>query len=315
MVFPNIKKSIIESKRLPVYIKKYWFLYMLVLPGLVYFIIFHYVPIYGITLAFKDYNISRGIMGSPWSDPLLKHFNVLFQSSEFYRVLANTMILNLYNLVIGTSFILFLTLMLNEIRISFLRKAIQTLIYLPQFLSWVIFAGLVTLFLSPVTGPLNQIINMFGGDSVYFLTRPELFRGVLVVSGIVKTAGFGTIIYLAAIAGINIELYESAYMDGAHRGHMMWYITLPKIKPTIVVLIMLSLAGLFSSNFEQVFNLYNPVVYDVGDVLSTYLYRTGLVQFRLEPATALGLMFNLFGMITILIADKAARRMNVMGIF
>ncbi|NJD02339.1 MAG: sugar ABC transporter permease [Ruminiclostridium sp.] len=294
-------------------IKKYLFFYLLILPGLVYVIVFSYIPMYGITIAFKEYNISKGILGSPWVG--LKHFQILFQESQFYRVILNTVSINIYNIVFGCSFVIFLALMMNELRINALKRVVQTFVYLPNFLSWVVFAGLVAIFLSPSEGPINKIINALGGESIYFLMRPDLFQPVLVVTAIIKGAGFGTIIYLAAIAGINPELYESAIIDGANRGHMMWHITLPRIKPTVAVILILNLAGLFSSNFEQVFTLYSPVVYDTGDVLSTYLYRRGLVSFRFEEATALGMVFNIIGLGTILAANKAISKMDVMGIF
>ena len=295
------------------YIKKYWFVYLLILPGLVHTIIFKYSPMYGILVAFKDYKMSRGILGSPWAG--LRHFAELFGDPYFYKVLWNTLIINIYNIGFSFIFVILLALMLNEIRIGSLKKIFQTFVYLPNFLSWVVFSGLVITFLSPNEGPLNRIIASLGQEPIYFLVKPQLFRGILVISGIIKGAGFATIIYLAAIAGVNPELYECAYLDGANRLKMMWYITLPRIKPTIAVLLILSLSGLFSSNFEQVYLLYNPAVWDTGDVISTYLYRSGLLSGKFEMATALGLVFNLVGLFLILISNKFIEKMNVMGIF
>lgn len=295
------------------HIKKHLFIYLLVLPGFVYTFIFHYIPIYGITIAFKDFRISKGILGSPWVG--FEHFKELLQDDYFYKVLWNTVILNFYGLVFGFTFIIFLALMMNEIKITLLKRLFQTFVYLPHFISWVVFAGLISIFLSPSEGPINYIISQFGHEKIYFLNSNEWFRTVLVSSGIVKTAGFGTIIYLASMAGINPELYESAMVDGANRLRMMWHITLPRIRPTIAVMLILQVAGLFNSNFEQVYNLYNPLVMESGDVLSTYLYRVGLLESSFEMATALGLIFSVIGLILIIITNKIVKKMDVTGIF
>ncbi|MBO9607292.1 MAG: sugar ABC transporter permease [Paenibacillaceae bacterium] len=294
-------------------IRKHLFIYLLVLPGFVYTLVFHYIPIYGITIAFKDFRMSKGIIGSPWVG--FDHFRALLQDDYFYKVLWNTVILNLYGLVFGFTFIIFLALMMNEIKIGLLKRLFQTFVYLPHFISWVVFAGLIGILLSPSEGPINLIVSWFGHEKIYFLTNNEWFRTVLVTSGIVKTAGFGTIIYLASMAGINPELYESAMVDGAHRLRMMWHITLPRIRPTIAVMLILQVAGLFNSNFEQVYNLYNPLVMDSGDVLSTYLYRTGLLESSFEAATALGLIFSLIGLLLIIVTNQIVKKMDVTGIF
>jgi len=299
--------------RLRISIKKHWFLYLLVLPSVIYVFIFRYVPIYGLLIAFKDYSIRKGILGSPWVG--FKHFNILFTDPYFYKVLWNTIIINIYNITFGFIFTITLALFLNEIRISTFKKAFQTTVYMPNFLSWVVFSGLITMVLSPSGGILNKIISVLGGEEIYFLIEPKYFRAILVSSSIIKSAGFGTIIYLAAIAGINTELYDAAIIDGAHRGQLMRYITFQRIKPTIAVLLILSVAGIFGSNFEQVYTLYSPLVYDTGDVLSTYLYRTGLIDGRFEMATAIGLVFNIIGLILIITTNKFIEKMNVMGIF
>ncbi|NJD02733.1 MAG: sugar ABC transporter permease [Ruminiclostridium sp.] len=310
----SINNTVSRRIGLITYIKKYWFIYLLVLPGFVHTIIFKYFPMYGILAAFKDLKISRGVLGSPWVG--FKHFTEIFWDPYFYKVLWNTVIINIYNIGFSFAFIILLALMLNEIRVGFLKRIFQTFVYLPNFLSWVVFSGLVITFLSPSDGPLNRIIASLGQEPIYFLVKTQYFRAILVISGIVKGAGFATIIYLAAIAGINPELYECAYLDGANRLKMMWYITLPRIKPTIAVLLILSFSGIFSSssNFEQIFLLYNPAVWDTGDVISTYLYRSGLLNGQYEMATALGLIFNLAGLFMILVTNKLVEKMNVMGI-
>lgn len=295
------------------YIKKHWFLYMLVLPGLLCLLIFSYGPMYGLLLAFKDLNYKTGILGSPWVG--FKHFETFLKDPYFYKVLKNTVIINVYNLLFGFTFIIFLALMINELRSKITKKIVQTFVYLPYFLSWVIFAGLIMTFLSPQDGLVNSVIRALGGETVDFLTEPRLFRAMLVVTNTIKTAGYSTIIYLAAIAGINPELYESTTVDGGNRYHMIRYITLPRIYPSIAVMLILQLAGLFQSNFDQVFNLYTPMVYETGDVISTYIYRLGLVNNQFEQSTAINLLFNLLGLIIIIYTNKFIKKMDVMGIF
>lgn len=294
-------------------VKRYWFIHLLALPGVLAVAIFSYVPMYGLLIAFKNYSFRKGIWGSDWVG--FEHFRVLMQDSDFYRVLGNTVLINLYHLVFGFSFILLLALFINEIRFGALKRFIQTIVYLPHFLSWVVFAGIITSILSPSEGIVSKVIVAFGGEPWYVMMDAGLFRPLLVVSAVVKDAGFETIIYLAAIASIGMHLYESAVIDGASRWQMMWYITIPSILPTVAVLMTLRIAYLFSSNFDQVFNLYNPLVYETGDVLSTYLYRHGLLEGKFEQATALGLVFSLFGLLLIYLTNRGINRMNVTGIF
>jgi putative aldouronate transport system permease protein len=293
-------------------IRKYWFIYMLALPGLIYTIVFRYFPMYGILLAFKDYRPRKGIWGSEWVG--LQHFRELFSDSYFLQVIWNTVLINIYGIVFGFTFTVFLALMLNELRSNKLKRTLQTVVYLPNFLSWVIFGGIIILFLSPTEGMVNEIIKLFGGEGKYFLIEPDYFRTIVTVTNIIKNAGFGTIIYLASLAGIDPQLYESAVIDGAHRGHMLLHITIPSILPTIAVMLLLNLASLFNANFEQIYILYNPLVYETGDVIPTYLYRMGLEEGEYELSTAVSLVFNVFGLITLVIANKIINRLNVVGI-
>lgn len=295
-------------------LRRYWFVYLLMLPGLAWIAVFQYGPMYGLLVAFKDFNIVKGIARSPWVG--LANFEVLFQSPPFYRALRNTLIINLYNLAFGFTFTVFLALMLNEVRVSWYRRTVQTMVYLPHFVSWVVVGALVSIVLYPEPdSPFNRLVSLFGGQPRHWLTAPQYFRGIVVIVNTIKEAGFATIIYLAALSSVNPDLVESAHCDGAHRGHLMRHIYLPRIAPTIAVLFMLQLAGLFGSNFDLMYNLYNPAVYDTGDVLSTYLYRTGLLSSEFEQATALGLVFNLLGLVLVLTANRWIRRLNVMGIF
>ncbi|HOJ12622.1 MAG TPA: ABC transporter permease subunit [Clostridiales bacterium] len=295
------------------YFRKHWFFYLLTFPGIVMIIVFYYSPMYGLLIVFKNYKFSKGILGSPWVG--FDNFRVIFQEKEFYKVLLNTIYINLVNITFGFAFVIFLALMINEVKVGWIRRTIQTAVYLPHFISWVVYAGLVTLFLSPSDGVINKIIQAFGGEPVYFLISNQHFRWIIVISSLLKNAGYSTIIYLAALTGVNPELYECAIIDGAHRGHLLWYISLPRIKPTIAVLAIMNTTSLFSSNFEQVFNLYSPVVYETGDVLSTYIYRTGIMEGMFEQAAALGTIFSIIGLINIIITNKFVKKMDVTGIF
>lgn len=298
------------------YLKKYWFVYLLVLPGLCFMILFNFGPMYGIQLAFKDYSIKAGVWGSPWVG--FKHFQEMFVDVVFWNAFKNTIIINIYSLLFGFTFNVFLALMINEIRVKFLKSTVQTLVYLPYFLSWVIFSGLVIIFLNTSNsgGIFNSIIVSLGGSEIDFLKRPELFRGILVITNIIKTAGYSTIIYLAAISGVSPTLYESAQMDGANRFHLLWHITLPRILPSIAVMFVLQISSLFISNFDQVYNLYNAYVLSTGDVLSTYIYRNSLGGGgNFEISTAMNFILNAFGMIIVIITNRFVKKLDVMGIF
>ena len=302
------------------YSKKYWFLYLLVLPGFISMVVFDYGPMYGILLAFKDYKPKLGVLGSPWVG--LEHFEEMFADANFWRAFKNTVIINIYNIIFSTAFTIFLALMINEMRLKKIKSAVQTAVYLPYFLSWVIFAGLVQVFLEypsssgDVGGVFNQILAFFGQEPVNFMTNPGAFRTIVVVSNIIKTSGYGTIVYLASMATINPSLYEAAKVDGANRKDMMFHITIPHILPTIVILFILNLASLFSSNFDQIYNLYNNYVLETGDVLSTYIYRISLGGGGdFELSTAINLILQLLGLIVVTISNKFTKKLDVMGIF
>lgn len=308
-------KVLLSSRKNSVlnYLKKHFFIYLLVLPGLVFLLVFSYGPMYGLLLAFKDFNYKLGIWDSPWAG--FKHFQIFFKDPYFWTVVKNTVLINLYNIIFGFTFTVFLALMLNELRLKRTKKVVQTAVYLPYFLSWVIFAGLVMTFLDYQTGMINGVIKLLGFEPVNFLTDKEKFRTILVITNTIKTAGYSTIIYLAAIAGVNPELYESAKIDGANRFHLIKYVTLPRIYPTIAILLILQLSSIFISNFDQVYNLYSPTVYTTGDVISTYIYRIGIEKGQYSVSTAINLLFNFFGLIIIIVTNKFTKKLDVMGIF
>lgn len=302
------------------YLRKYWFIYVLAVPGFLFMLVFNYGPMYGIQLAFKDYKMNLGVWGSPWVG--LEHYRRLFSDPVFLQAFKNTVMINIYNLIFGFTFNVFLALMINEIQFRRLKSVVQTAVYLPYFLSWVIFAGLVQVFLAAPTpgdvgGAVNQMLAAFGMETVDFLKNPAMFRSIVVVTGIIKTAGYSTIIYLAAISGVNPALYESAAIDGANRFDMMVHITLPRILPSVAVMFVLSVSQIFLSNFDQIYNLYNNFVLSTGDVLSTYIYRISLggggTEFELS--TAANFMLNTMGLIAVVGTNKFVEKMDVMGIF
>ena len=283
------------------YMRKYWFVYMLVLPGLVFMLVFDYGPMYGILLAFKDYSPRLGVWGSPWAG--LSHFREMLVDPNFIRAFKNTVLI-------------------NELKIKKVKPVVQTCVYLPYFLSWVIFAGLVQVFLeypssADIGGVVNQVISALGGQPVDFLKNPAMFRTILVITNIIKTAGYSTIMYLAAISGIDPASYESAAIDGANRKDMLLHITIPRILPSVMIMLILQLASLFISNFDQVYNLYNNYVLSTGDVLSTYIYRISLggSGTNFELSTAMNLVLNTMGLIVVLGANKFVEKLDVQGIF
>lgn len=289
-----------------------WLLYLFLLPGLLYFIIFKYLPMQGIIIAFQDYSPFKGISESSFVG--FKHFIRFFEDDEFFVVFRNTLIISLYKLVFGFPVPIILALMLNEVRKKWFKSIAQTLFYIPHFFSWVIFGGIVIQMLSS-KGMINSIIAWFGGDPILFMTQKQYFRSILVISDIVKESGWSSIIYLAAIAGVNPSLYEAARMDGARKWNEIWHITLPSIRTTIVILFILQLGNILELGVQQVFMLYNPLVYEVGDIIDTYVYRVGLTEQKYSFATAVGLFQSTVGLILIYIANGLAKRFGGGGLW
>lgn len=272
--------------------KRLWrdrWLYLMVLPVVVYYIVFHYVPMAGVVIAFKQYDPFTGIVESPWVG--FKHFLRFFDSIYFFRLIRNTILLNVYGLVVGFPAPIILALMLNEVTRPLFKRVVQTISYLPYFCSTVVIVGIVVNFLSPTTGMVNQVIKALGGQPIAFLSSPEWFRHVYVWSGVWQGVGWSSIIYLAALAGIDPALYEAAEMDGAGRFAKMWHISIPGIAPVIMVLLLLNLGNMLNVGFEKVFLLYNPSTYSSADVISTYVYRAGLLEQQYDFGAAVGL-FN-----------------------
>lgn len=289
------------------------YLYLLLLPGIALLFVFKYVPMYGILIAFKDFNMLIGMKGSPWVG--MDQFERLFQSSDFSRILANTLIISVYKLLFSFSIPVILSLLLNEIKNTTFKRVTQSIVYLPHFVSWVIFSGILITFLNPVDGLFNYIITSMGGSKIDFLGNPDYFRSILVLSDIYKEVGWGTIIYLAAISGVNPELFEAARIDGANKLRQIWHVTLPAIRPVIVILVILSLGNILEAGFQQVFLLYSPLVYSVADIIDTYVYRVGLQNANYSYATAASIFKSLVALVLIVTANKIAKKTGQEGLW
>ncbi|RAV05501.1 sugar ABC transporter permease [Paenibacillus sp. YN15] len=282
--------------------KKLWhansFHYMLMLaPGIILTIMFHIVPLYGVALAFKNFNPSLGIWGSPWAG--LEHFRYIFYNPQSKQILFNTVYIAVLKIVTMQIIPVTFAVLLNELRKIWFKRTVQTIVYLPHFLSWVVIAGIMREMLS-LDGLINNALgNLFGLDPIMFLGSNEWFRPILIATHVWKEFGFSTIIYLAALTSINPALYEAAAIDGASRLRRIWHIALPGVRMTFVLLATLSLDDILNAGFDQIFNLYNVLVYRTADIIDTYVFRAGLVSYQYEVATAIGLAKSLFGFILI----------------
>lgn len=285
---------------------KYLPLWLMLIPVFAYFFVFKIMPMYGIQMAFKDFNLMKGIKDSPWVG--LKHFKRLFGDPYFKRILRNTIKISLLSLCATIPAEIILALLINELRSSIYKRLVQTISYLPHFISWVIAGGIFTLLLSPQNGAVNVLIKLFGGEPIFFLGDKNYFVGTVIATRVWKSVGWGTIIYLAAIAGINQELYESAMVDGANRFQRIWYITLPALIPTIVMLTIMALAGVLSAGFDQIYNMYNQAVYEVADIIDTYVYRQGFENANFSYSTAVGLFNSVVSFIMVILANWFSRR-------
>ncbi|AEE95694.1 ABC transporter permease [Mahella australiensis] len=293
-------------------IYKYRYLYLLLLPGLVWVIVFKYAPMYGIIIAFKDYNIFKGINDSPWVG--MANFNRFFQDNYFGPLMRNTLLISLYKIMFGFPLPIIIALMLNEVRNVSFKRTVQTIIYFPHFLSWVIVGGLIVTLLSP-DGLINGLITMIGGESTTWMARPEYFRTILVLSDIWKESGWGTVIYMAALAGIDPQLYEAAVIDGASRLQRMRHITLPSLMPTIIIMLILRMGSIMDAGFEQVFLLLNPSVMQVGDIIDTFVYRVGLEQQQYSFSTAVGLFKSVINIIFVVGTNYIAKKAGQESLF
>lgn len=293
--------------------KKYFPLVIMFFPAIVYFVVFKYVPMYGVTMAFKDYNMSKGILASPWVG--LKHFEKMMRSELFTRGMANTLIISFQKIIFGFPAPIILALLLNEIKNLRFKKIVQTVSYMPHFLSWVVLSGIFTQLLSPSTGAVNYALQLLGMEPIFFLASNDWFRTVLVATDIWAGVGWSTIIYMAAISGISPEYYEAAECDGATRFQKMFWITLPLLAPTIATLFILRVGGILDAGFDQVFNLYNSAVYETGDIIDTYVYRIGLGKMQYSLSTAVGLFKNVIGFMLVIITNFVSKKLSGSGVW
>ncbi|WP_035662830.1 ABC transporter permease [Halalkalibacter akibai] len=295
-------------------IMQYRWLYIFMLPGLLFFLIFRYGPMWGLIMAFKDYRPHLGLMASEWVG--FAHFERFFSLPDFWMLFRNTLLLALYDLVIFFPLTIILALMLNEITREWFKRSVQTIVYVPYFLSWVVIVGITHILLSTEGGLVNEIIRQTGeGGAVHFLTSTDWFRPLIVLQMIWKDAGWGTIIFLAALAGVNPALYEAAKIDGASRLRMIWHITLPSIRNIIVILLILRLGNFLDLGFEQIFLMVNSLNREVGEVFDTYVYRVGLLQGQFSYSAAVGLFKSAVGLVLVLGANWIAKKFGEEGLY
>lgn len=297
-------------------LRKHHLYYLLALPGLLYFLIFHYLPIYGIVIAFKDINafssvadvITKPFVGFKW-------FRQLFESYYFWQILRNTVWISFLKLVTVFPAAIALALLINEVRFTRLKRTIQTVCYIPHFFSMVVVAGIVTSLLTTEGGLINQLIVLFGGEPTMFLGDLRKFRGVLVFTSLWQEVGWGTILYLAAISNIDPQLYEAAVIDGAGKARQTWHITVPGITFVIVILLILQVGKLLDAGFEQILLLYSPPVYEVADILDTYVYRSGILGLKYSFAAAVGLFKTIIAVALLLGTNLAVKRLGHTGLW
>ncbi|KPV55740.1 sugar ABC transporter permease [Paenibacillus sp. A3] len=308
---PETTIAVVPKKRagigLLVDIRKNKLLYVMLLPVLLFYVIFHYAPMYGAVIAFKDFSPRLGIGESPWIG--FEHFNTFFNGAYFWRTIKNTLLISFYELLFGFPAPIVLALLLNEVRHTLFKRTVQTVTYLPHFISLVVICGIVKDFTS-ADGVINDILVYMGGERLSLLLEPDMFRSIYVSSGIWQHIGWGTIIFLAALTGIDPEQYEAARMDGAGRWKQMLHVTIPGLMPTIVILLILNIGRLMNVGFEKIILLYNPSTYETADVISSYVYRVGLQDFNYSFSSAVGLFNSAINFILVIFSNWLSRKLN-----
>ncbi|WP_241680247.1 ABC transporter permease [Metabacillus mangrovi] len=292
----SVKNSLIRDR----------YLYLMLVPFILWYLIFQYKPMAGLQIAFKDYSLFKGIAESPWVG--FENFIRFFESEYFIRTLTNTVLISIYGLVFGFPAPILLAILINEVKNKVFKSTVQTLTYLPHFISIVVITGIITNMLAPTNGLVNLLIERLGGEKTYFLTESEYFRTIFTSMNIWKDVGFNAIIYLAAIAGINPALYEAAKMDGANRWRQMWHVTIPGILPTIIILFLIQIGAFLEVGYEAIILLYQPSTYETADVINTYVYRAGLQGGEYEIGAAAGLFNSIVGLILVVTANKLSKK-------
>ena len=306
----EMRRTDATRKPLRVRIHEYRYLYLMLIPAVAAMIIFCYAPMYGIQIAFKNYNPRSGIWGSQWVG--FKYFLRMFREQTFMTVLRNTLVISGLRLVICFPAGVIFALMLNEIGNQRLKKVAQTISYMPHFVSWVVLGGIVKSLLS-LNGPVNALVKLCGGTPAIWLTKSNYFIPIVLVTDIWKSMGWGSIVYLAAMAGIPMDQYESAEIDGASRFQRIWYITLPSILPVVMTMFILRIGNIMSAGFDQIFNLYSAAVYDVADIIDTYSYRVGLIDNNFSYSAAIGLFKNVLGFALMIAVNQLTKTTNKHG--
>lgn len=302
----SIKKKLIK-------ILNNYQLYLLVLPAFLYFTIFHYFPMYGVQIAFKDFIASKGIWGSPWVG--FEHFERFFKSFYFKNVLVNTLQISIYGLVVGFPIPILLALFINEIKNKHFKKFVQTVTYAPHFISTVVMVGMIITFLTPGSGIVNILIEALGGKSVAFLGRPELFKSVYVLTGVWQNAGWNAIIYLATLASVDFEQHEAATIDGANRLQRIWHINIPCLVPMIVILLILNAGSIMSVGFEKVFLMQNQLNIESSEVITTYVYKSGLINAQYGFSSAVGLFNSIVNLILLISVNIISKRFSEVALW
>ncbi|MBO7745612.1 sugar ABC transporter permease [Paenibacillus sp. MWE-103] len=288
--------------------KRSWELYLLVLLPVLYLIIFQYIPMFGVVIAFKDFNVVKGILGSPWAG--FKHFHELFRSPNFPLLIKNTLLISLYSLLAGFPIPILLALALNEIRTGFFKRSVQMITYAPHFVSTVVMVSIIILMLSPHVGVVDRVLTFFGWSSTNFMGEPKLFKSIYVWSGVWQEMGYASIIYIAALAGVDPSLYEAARMDGASRFKKILHIDLPSLVPIAVTMLILSLGSVMAVGFEKIYLMQNPLNLSTSEVISTYVYKVGLVGANFSFSSAVGLFNSVINLALLVAVNAVARRVS-----
>ena len=315
---PAVQKAVPDVKQKPKWVKdiiRNKWLYFMLVPGIIYYVIFKFYPATYLVIVFQDYFPTLGVTGSPWVG--FDNFRRMFTSNAVYSfplLMKNTILLAIYNLIFYFPVAIILALLLNEIRNFTYKRILQSFVYLPHFLSWSVLVGLVYLFIGP-TGVINKMITSNGGQAIQFLLNPAWFRPLIVMEVIWKEAGWGTIIYLAALSGVDEQLYEAAVVDGANRFHQLWHITLPAIRPTIVTMFILRMGSFMDTGFEQIYLMRNAINRQVAEVFDTYVYVEGIVNGNFSYSTTVGLFKSLISLVLVMTTKKVANKLGEEGIF
>lgn len=304
------KTDVKQKKHIGLYFKRYWMVYAMLIPGLVYIIVFKYIPMYGVTMAFKDYKGIGNIADAAWVG--MQNFTKLFSTNAFVRSVKNTIIISLGKLVIGFPVPIILSLLIDNVQHKKVKKLAQTAVILPSFISWVVVYGLLYAMLSPNSGAVQGVLEFFGYEGTIpdLLSTKDHFRAVIIASYVWKQGGVATVVYLAAIAGVDQDLYEAAAIDGAGRWRQIWHVTLASIRTTILTLFILRVGDIMVAGFDQIYTMSNDAVVSVADIIDTYVYRVGLTQRKFSLATAAGLFQSAIGLIMVLITNHIAKKVD-----